>query len=99
MDIVLCLGETDLGGEDADSPNRLTVRRISNNILVMSITEIEAEIVKLPPAEVDKLMTWLEEYHAEIWDKQITHDLESGKLDSLLDEVDKEIDAGLVTPL
>ena len=65
----------------------------------MSITEIEAAIVQLPAEEVDKLMSWLENYHHEIWDKQIADDLESGRLDGLLDEVDKEIEAGLVTPL
>ena len=65
----------------------------------MSITEIEAAIVNLPSAEIDKLMTWLEEYHAKMWDKQIADDLDAGRLDSLLDEVNVEIEAGLATPL
>ena len=65
----------------------------------MSITEIEAAIVQLPAEEIDKLMSWLENYHAEIWDKRIADDLDAGRLDALLDEVDKEIEAGLATPL
>ena len=65
----------------------------------MSITEIEAAIVQLPAEEVDKLISWLENYHVEIWDKQIANDLNAGRLDALLDEVDKEIEAGLATPL
>ena len=64
----------------------------------MSITEIEAAIVQLPPAEVNKLMSWLENYQAEKWDTQIADDLDAGRLDVLLKEVDSEIQAGVVTP-
>ncbi len=65
----------------------------------MSITEIEAAITKLPVEDVDKLMSWLEEYHARIWDKQIEDDLDAGNLDELLKEVEQEIEAGLAKPL
>ncbi len=65
----------------------------------MSIGEIEAAIVQLPADQVSKLMSWLERYHAELWDKQIADDLESGRLDSLLAEVDEEYKAGLAKPL
>lgn len=61
----------------------------------MSITGIEAAITQLPAAEVDKLMSWLEEYHARIWDKQIADDLDAGRLDVILQEVEEEIEAGL----
>jgi len=44
-------------------------------------------------------MAWLEEYHAQLWDKQIEEDLETGCLDSLLAEVDKEYEAGLAQSL
>jgi hypothetical protein len=65
----------------------------------MSIIEIEAAITMLSAEEVSKLMSWLEQYHAEIWDKQIADDLETGRLDSLLTEVDKEYEAGPIKPL
>jgi hypothetical protein len=65
-----------------------------NNIDTMSIIEIEAAISKLPVNEVSALMSWLERYHAQLWDKQIADDLESGRLDSLLSEVEKEYEAG-----
>ena len=65
----------------------------------MSIVEIEAAIVQLPAEEVDKLMSWLERYRAERWDEQIADDLDAGRLDSLLAEVDKEYEAGLAKPL
>ncbi|MGI8642146.1 MAG: hypothetical protein ACR2MG_19625 [Pyrinomonadaceae bacterium] len=65
----------------------------------MSIKEIETAITQLPAKEVSELMSWLERYHAQIWDKQIANDLEAGRLDSLLAEVDKEYEAGLAKPL
>lgn len=65
----------------------------------MSITEIETAITQLPAEEVDKLMSWLEEYHASIWDKQIADDLDAGKFDNLLQEVEEEIEAGMAKPL
>ena len=61
----------------------------------MSIKEIEAAIAELPTQEIEELMTWLEEYHAQMWDKQIEEDLESGRLDKLLGQVDEEYEAGL----
>ena len=68
-------------------------------ILRMSILEIENAIRQLPPEKVNELLGWLAEYHADIWDKEIAEDLEAGRLDTLLDEVDTEIGAGLAKPL
>ncbi len=65
----------------------------------MSITEIESAIKKLPAEQISELMAWLARYHEQVWDKQIGDDLESGRLDKLLAEVDAEIDAGVATPL
>ncbi len=65
----------------------------------MSVKEIEAAIVQLPVQDVTALMSWLAEHHAEMWDKQIEEDLDSGRLDALLAEVDQEYEAGLAQPL
>lgn len=65
----------------------------------MSVEEIEAAITRLPAKDVADLMTWIGEYHAKLWDEQIEEDLESGRLDSLLAEVDREHEAGLIEPL
>lgn len=65
----------------------------------MSIAEIENEIRKLPFDKVDELMAWFSDYHAQLWDRQIESDLESGRLNGLLAEVDAEIEAGLAKPL
>ena len=69
------------------------------NISALSIKEIEIAITQLPATELAELMAWLENYHAQMWDKQIEEDLEAGRLDALLAEVDKEDEAGLGQPL
>ena len=60
---------------------------------------MKTAIRKLPASEVGELMTWLERYHEQAWDKQIAADLDAGRLDSLLAEVEKEYEAGLAKPL
>jgi hypothetical protein len=65
----------------------------------MSVTEIEAAISQLGSDDLAELMIWLENYQAKVWEEQITDDLDSGRLDKLLAEVDKEYEAGLAEPL
>ena len=61
----------------------------------MTLEEMEIAITNLSPKELDELMVWLEEYYAQVWDKQIEEDANSGRLDKLLSNVDKEYDSGL----
>jgi hypothetical protein len=65
----------------------------------MSVTEIKAAITELSPEDLSNLISWLEDYHARAWDGEIESDLESGRLDTVLTEVDKEYEAGLAEPL
>jgi hypothetical protein len=65
----------------------------------MSLTEIEVAIAQLTSADLAELMNWLEDYHAKAWDKRIADDLDSGRLDTLLADVDREYEAGLAEPL
>jgi hypothetical protein len=65
----------------------------------MSVKEIERAITQLPSNEITELVAWLEDYHHQIWDKQIENDLDSGRLDSLIGEAEKEYEAGLARPL
>jgi hypothetical protein len=65
----------------------------------MSIAEIESAISQLPAREFAELMAWLQEYRERVWDKQIEDDLEAGRLDALLAEVDREHGEGLARPL
>ncbi len=65
----------------------------------MSVEELEIAITQLSAEEVAELIAWLENYYEQKWDKQIEEDLEAGRLDALLAEVDKEYEAGLSQPL
>ena len=65
----------------------------------MRVAEIEKAIEQLPAQEVGELMTWFENYYHQLWDSQIEADLDSGRLDSLLAEVDEEIESGMAKPL
>ena len=65
----------------------------------MTITEIEQAITQLSPQGYSRLREWIEEFDAQVWDKQIEEDAQSGRLDNLLSEVDEEYNAGLSKPL
>jgi hypothetical protein len=65
----------------------------------MGVKEIEAAILELSAADLSELMAWFHAHCAHVWDKQIEEDLEAGRLDALLAEVDKEYEAGLAEPL
>ena len=65
----------------------------------MSIREIETAITQLRTNELIELVTWLDGYYAKVWEQQIERDLEAGRLDALLAELDEEYAAGLAQPL
>jgi hypothetical protein len=54
------------------------------------VEQIESEIVKLSPSEVQQVSRWLQEFLAEQWDQQIASDSEAGRLDFLFDEASAE---------
>ena len=58
----------------------------------MSVEEIEKALFELPPCEMNALLARVTEHSADVWDKQIADDLDSGRLEALLAEVDKEYD-------
>lgn len=65
----------------------------------MSVREIETAITQLPVTELPQLVNWLNEYYAQVWDEQVANDLDDGRLDALLTEIDEEYEAGLAQPL
>ena len=65
----------------------------------MGVKEIESSITQLSATDLAELMDWLEDHHAQVWDKQIEEDLAAGRLNAVLAEVDKEYKAGLSNPL
>jgi hypothetical protein len=60
----------------------------------MDVKEIESAIAQLPPTKVAELAEWFEEFHAQLWDKQLEEDVKAGRLDSLLREAEQDHDSG-----
>jgi hypothetical protein len=59
-----------------------------------TLQRIEEEIQSLPFDQVDTLQTWLDDYKATLWDKQIEKDAKHGKLDSLMNQAKADFKAG-----
>ena len=53
---------------------------------MIDIEKIQMEIEALPEEDFVRLRRWFAEKDWERWDKQLESDIESGKLDYLLDE-------------
>jgi hypothetical protein len=62
-----------------------------------TVQEIESAIKALPREAKAELWKWWDEYREREWDRQIEVDLQSGKLDKLLDEADRDFTAGRCT--
>ena len=58
------------------------------------LEELEKRIRNLPPGELAKFRAWFVEFDHLLWDKQIESDVESGKLDRLLNEARADYKAG-----
>jgi hypothetical protein len=63
------------------------------------LEKIEQDIALLSKADLKKLSTWLEEFNADLWDKQIENDAAAGKLDRLISAAKAQAAAGKVRPL
>ena len=50
------------------------------------IENIEQEIQKLTPSELEAFRRWFREYDSDEWDRQIEEDSRAGKLDKLAEE-------------
>lgn len=61
--------------------------------------EIEAAIKQLPERDIRQLAAWIENYLAQIWDRQIEADLESGKLNALIATAEADIAANKIRDL
>ena len=65
----------------------------------MDVKEIETAISQLRPAQVAELGDWFDEFRAQLWDQQIQKDLNSGRLQSLLDEAKEDLESDRCKPL
>ena len=59
----------------------------------MTITELEKAVTQLSEEELIRFRAWFDEYYAQMWDKQIEADVQAGRLDDLLVEVEDEYNA------
>ncbi len=60
----------------------------------MTIEQLKAGITSLPKGEFAKFRNWFLELYNELWDIQMQEDTEAGRLDFLIDQVDRKIAAG-----
>ena len=65
----------------------------------MDVKEIETAIARLPPAKLAELAKWFEEFQAQAWDARIERDSEEGRLDSLIEQAEREFESGRCEPL
>ena len=65
----------------------------------MDVKEIETAISQLPAAQVAELANWFDEFRARLWDQQIQEDLNSARLQTLLDEAKEDLESGRCKPL
>ena len=65
----------------------------------MSVSELEDAIRQLSQEEFTLLASWIDEYRAEQWDRQIEADIRAGRLDEAGRRADADFEAGRCTPL
>ena len=65
----------------------------------MSVEELESVVSRLPAADLARFSEWFEEFIADQWDRQIEHDVLTGRLDAALKHTDEHYEAGRCTPL
>ncbi len=58
------------------------------------VEEIEAAIDSLSAEDYQRLVKWFRERDSKLWEDQIDRDSESGKLDFLFEEAERESAAG-----
>ncbi|NJM54973.1 MAG: hypothetical protein HC841_02755 [Verrucomicrobiae bacterium] len=64
-----------------------------------TVAEIEEALKALPVGQAHLVADWLQDYLDGQWDRQLTADAASGRLDKVWQKARKDIDAGNVKPL
>lgn len=65
----------------------------------MSVKDIESAIAQLPQSELAEFTAWFEEFLAQAWDRQIEEDVRAGRLHGLLQQAEREFEAGESRPV
>lgn len=60
----------------------------------MTVEQIEAAILKLPPDKFQQLKTWFLDLENQRWDEQLEKDIADGKLEDLAQEAIADFEAG-----
>lgn len=60
----------------------------------MSVSELEAAVAGLPPADLEAFARWFENYLADEWDRRIEEDIQAGRLDAIGKQADADFEAG-----
>ncbi|HEY2996610.1 MAG TPA: hypothetical protein VGM22_27660 [Methylomirabilota bacterium] len=63
------------------------------------LQNIERQIEALSPEELAQFRAWFVEFDWAVWDRQLAADVESGKLDKLVQQALRDHAAGKTTPL
>ena len=61
---------------------------------MLTIEQIEAAILELPPDKFHQLLEWFSELDYRRWDEQLEQDIATGKLEDLANEAIADFEAG-----
>jgi hypothetical protein len=64
-----------------------------------TVEDIESAVTRLSAIDYSRFRDWVLEYDNRIWDKQMTEDAESGRLDDLAAEALEDFRTGRCTDL
>ncbi|MEM9543008.1 MAG: hypothetical protein AAGA60_26390 [Cyanobacteria bacterium P01_E01_bin.42] len=64
-----------------------------------TLQAIETAIKELSDRDARQLLEWLQTYVGDRWDQQMKVDLETGKLDNLINQAEADIEANQVKEL
>lgn len=59
-----------------------------------NLEQLEQQVLRLPPADMERFRAWFVELDHKLWDEQIEADTEAGKFDRLIAEAKAEYRAG-----
>ena len=63
------------------------------------VEQLEQQVAELDPSELRAFREWFARYDAEVWDRQIESDVESGKLAKIAERALRDHEAGRTTEL
>lgn len=63
------------------------------------VKSLEQAVTKLDESEFKRFASWFASYQERLWDRQIARDAKAGKLDFLIEEAQKERQAGTLKDL